>query len=80
MEYYNLKGLALSRYGSCTKFAAAMGWNRGKAERILNEKQDPAIKDIRHMVKRMDLPDDVAVPLFFGTMFTKRTNRESSKN
>lgn len=73
MEVLTLKGIAISKYGSCVKFADAMNWNRNKADRILNGKQDPSLKDIGHMVQRMDLPNDLIIPLFFGTMFTKRT-------
>ena len=72
-EVLTLKGVVLSKYGSCVKFADAMGWNRNKADRILNGKQDPSLRDIGHRVRRMSLPDDLIVPLFFGTMFTKRT-------
>ena len=70
-EVLTLKGVVLSKYGSCVKFADAMGWNRNKADRILNGKQDPSLRDIGHMVRLMSLPDDLIVPLFFGTMFTK---------
>ena len=68
MELLTLKGIALSRYGSCVKFADAMGWNRNKADRILNGKQDPSLKDIKTMVKKMELPGEIIVPLFLGTM------------
>lgn len=71
LDVLTIKGVALSKYGSCVKFADAMGWNRNKADRILNGKQDPSLKDIGRMVRRMNLPSDVIVPLFFGTMFTK---------
>ena len=71
MEVLNLKGVAISKYGSCVKFAAAMGWNRNKADRILNGRQDPSLRDIEHMIRYMNLPNDLIVPLFFGTMFTK---------
>lgn len=66
-----LKGLAISQFGSCTKFASAMGWNRSKAARILNRAQDPTLRDIEMMVKRMNIPEKEIVPLFFGTMFTE---------
>ena len=71
MQVLSLKGVALSQYGSCTAFAKAMGWERNKASRILNGRQDPSLKDIEHMIQRMELPNDTIVPLFFGTMFTK---------
>lgn len=71
MELLNLKGIALSQYGSCSEFARSMGWNRSKAERILNGKQTPSLQDIKAMVERMKIPQDIIVPLFFGTMFTK---------
>ena len=72
-EVLTLKGVVLSKYGSCVKFADAMGWNRNKADRILNAKQDPSLRDIGHMVRRMSLPDDLIVPLFFFLFFTYRT-------
>ena len=74
MVMYNLKGMAISKYGSCVKFADAMGWNRNKADRILNGKQDPSLRDIKIMCDKMEIPKDAIVPLFFGTMFTMKTN------
>ena len=71
MELVTLKGIAISKYGSCTKFADAMGWDRSKADRILNKRQDPSLRDINQMVRVMGRPNDVIVPLFFGTIFTK---------
>ena len=71
MQMITLKGVALSRYGSCVNFAKAMGWNRNKADRILNGRQDPSLKDIKRITERMALPADVILPIFFGTMFTK---------
>ena len=71
MELVTLKGIAVSKYGSCLGFARAMGWNRSKADRILNGKQDPTLKDIKAMAEIMEMPNDAIVPVFFGTMFTK---------
>ena len=70
MEVLNLKGVALSKYGSCVKFAEAMDWNRSKADRILNGRQTPTINDIKVMSQKLELPSDMIVPIFFGTMFT----------
>lgn len=71
MEMVTLKGMAISQFGSCTRFAEAMQWNRSKASRILNGEQDPTLKDIDRMVKKMSIPKEYIVPVFFGTMFTK---------
>lgn len=70
MEMVTLKGLAISQFGSCTNFAKAMNWNRSKAARILNKEQDPTLSDIDKIVKKMNIPKEYIVPLFFGTMFT----------
>ena len=66
-----LKGIALSKYGSCTRFANEMGWNRSKASRILNGKQSPNMQDIKQLTDKMEIPKDAIVPIFFGTMFTE---------
>lgn len=71
MELVTLKGMAISQFGSCTNFARAMEWNRSKAARILNGEQDPTLKDIDRIVKKMEIPQEYVVPIFFGTMFTK---------
>jgi len=62
--------IALLRYGTKAKFAEAMGWDKSKAGRILNGKQDPSLRDIKTMSERMNLPNDILVCIFFGSLFT----------
>lgn len=62
--------LALLRYGTKAKFAEAMGWDKSKAGRILNGKQDPSLRDIKTMSEKISLPNDVLVCIFFGSLFT----------
>ena len=66
-----LKGIAVSKYGSCIKFAEHMGWDRNKASRILNNQQEPSLADIKDMANKCVVPKEMIVPLFFGTMFTE---------
>jgi len=65
-----LKGLVISKYGSCVKFARHMEWNRNKAARIINGQQEPTLDDIKDMANKQAIPKEMIVPLFFGTMFT----------
>lgn len=60
--------LALLRYGTKAKFAEAMGWDKSKAGRILNGKQDPSLRDIKTMSEKMSLPNDVLVCIFWITV------------
>ena len=74
MDYPNnatqLCQIALLRYGTKAKFAEAMGWDKSKAGRIFNGKQDPSLRDIKTMSERMNLPNDILVCIFFGSLFT----------
>jgi len=44
-----LKGKVLDKFGSVRKFAAALGWNYGKTNRIVRGTQEATVADIRAM-------------------------------
>lgn len=70
----NLRGAVLSRYPSITAFAKAMKWDRKKASRIINNIQQPSVKDIEDIAALLDIVDDHAfVSIFFDGLSTART-------
>lgn len=66
-----LRGAALSRYSSVSAFAAAIGWPRGKASRILNGTQQPSKRDMEELIAALEIPKESVAPIFFGAMFTE---------
>lgn len=71
MQRYDLKEMALKKYGSCIRFSQEMEWNKRKGWRILNGEQELTLCDIKRIAERMELSDEAIVALFFGTMFTE---------
>ncbi len=66
-----IRGLVFSKYNSISEFADAMGWQRNKASRIVNRKQDPSKKDMEDMIAVLEIPKASIAPVFFGSMFTE---------
>lgn len=66
----NLRGVVLSHYKNITQFAKAIGWERGKASRIVNGQQQPSKVDMEKMITLLGINQDAVAPLFFGQMFT----------
>lgn len=67
----NLRGLILSKYRTISEFAQAIGWERGKASRIVNETQQPTKADMEQMIDLLHIEKNAVAPLFFGSMFTE---------
>ena len=52
-----LRGLVATQYGSVRQFAAALGWNYGKAYRIVTGTQEPDATDINEMADALRVTD-----------------------
>lgn len=51
-----IRGIVLSKYATISDFANAIGWQRTKAARIVNQKQDPTKKDMEKMISALGIP------------------------
>lgn len=71
MPEMTIKGLVFSQYDSIAAFAAAIGWQRSKAYRIVNLTQIPTKKDMEDLIATLKIPKSSIAPVFFGTMFTQ---------
>lgn len=70
----NLRGKVLGAYPSITAFAKAIKWDRKKASRIVNGRQDPSTKDIEEMVSLLEISNaNDFVNIFFDGLSTLRT-------
>lgn len=67
----SLRGLVLSKYKTVTAFANAIGWERGKASRIVNGSQEPGKKDMEQIIALLEIEKSAVAPIFFGSMFTE---------
>lgn len=65
-----IRGLVFSKFNSISEFANAIGWQRNKAARIINKKQEPSKKDMEDMITVLEIPEASVAPVFFGSMFT----------
>ena len=66
-----IRGLVFSQFDSIAAFAEAIGWQRNKASRIVNLRQNPTKKDMEDMIVTLRIPTDKIAPIFFGKMFTE---------
>ena len=66
-----IRGLVISKFNSIGDFAAAIGWQRNKASRIVNGKQEPSKKDMEDMIVTLEISEAYVAPVFFGSMFTE---------
>lgn len=74
-DLLTLKGVALSKYGSIQSFANALAWNRNKAKRILDGKQEPSPSEICSMAEVLGVDSYQAfISLFFPSLSTKWTS------
>jgi hypothetical protein len=55
MQANVLRGKAIMKYGSLQNYATKLGWPPTKLSRILNEKQDPSVKEAWSMAIALDL-------------------------
>ena len=70
----NLRGAILSVFSSISAFARAIKWDRKKASRIVNKKQEPTVQDIRDIVMLLGISDaEDFVTLFFNDLSPLRT-------
>ncbi len=61
-----LKGVALSKYGSVSKFSRNLGWSRNKASRILNKLQEPTLEEIVQLSECLGISEpDTFMDIFF---------------
>ena len=71
-----LKGVALSKYGSVSKFSRNLGWSRNKASRILNKLQEPTLEEIVQLSECVGISEpDTFMDIFFEKLSTKWSNR-----
>lgn len=71
-----LKGVALSKYGSVSKFSRNLGWSRNKASRILNKLQEPTLEEIVQLSECLGISEpDTFMDIFFEKLSTKWSNR-----
>ena len=66
-----IRGVVFSKFDTISDFASAIGWQRNKAARIINAKQDPSKKDMEEMIQTLNIPAESIAPIFFGSMFIK---------
>lgn len=66
-----LRGLVFGRFRTIADFADAIGWDRNKAARIVNGKQEPSKKDMDALIVFFGIQQEHVAPLFFGSMFAE---------
>lgn len=64
-----LRGLVFDKFRTIADFADAIGWDRNKAARIVNGKQEPSKKDMESLIFFFEIPQEQIAPIFFGGMF-----------
>lgn len=66
MKANTLKGRIVSRYGTVRNFAADLNWPESKISRILRQRQDPHLNDIKLICSRLQIDDpNEVVDIFF---------------
>lgn len=74
IESLTLKKIVKMEYDSVSKFAKTIGWSYSKANRIVNENQDPSIDDMVEIFDLFNLDEKTFMDIFFkkrSTMCTK---------
>jgi hypothetical protein len=64
-----LKSMALTKYGTLAAFAEAAGRTKRSARNLLDPGASLRMKDLRLLIKLLDITDNMVDPLFFGSMF-----------
>ena len=73
-DFMTLRGVIFSKYKTIGDFAAAIGWTRNKASRIVNGITDPDIDDIERLADVLDInTPDALINIFFASLSTKWT-------
>ena len=72
MEGNVLRGVVAEKFGSCAKFAIALGWSGRKTRDIVSGRQVPDAKDITEMARTLGInePSEL-IRIFFDNMTTK---------
>lgn len=80
-EGITIRGLALSKYRSISKFATAIGWTRNKASRVLNGVTIPSADDMIEISTILDISTpERFIQYFFPKLSTKWTNIASENS
>lgn len=59
-----LRGLVYNNFPSVRKFAKALGWDRTKANNIVNGSREPRISDLSDMAKVLNMPIEELAEFF----------------
>lgn len=61
MQTNVIRGMIVTKFGSISKFADALGWAPNRVSRILRKKQSVTNKDIKQMADALEIkePSDV---------------------
>lgn len=54
-----LRGVVAEKYGSCAKFAKALGWSGRKTRDIVSGRQVPDARDIKQMADTLKIEEPV---------------------
>ena len=65
MEGNILRGAVAEKYGSCTKFAEALGWSGRKTRDIVSGRQVPNAKEIKQMSETLDIKEPKEIMRIF---------------
>ena len=57
MEGNVLRGVVAERFGSCAKFAKALGWSGRKARDIVSGRQTPNAREIKQMADALKVKE-----------------------
>lgn len=61
-----IRGLVYSRFKSVREFSRAVGWNRQKANLIVNCKQVPTVTDVNEMASALGVSVADVTNIFLG--------------
>lgn len=74
-----VKGLAISKYGSITKFAKALCWSERKTRYIVNERQKATAQEMEQMAVALGIKTATDFMIIFlpsvSTMWTDKTDK-----
>lgn len=54
-----LRGVVAEKFGSCAKFAQALGWSGRKTRDIVSGRQVPDAKEIKEMADKLDVKEPI---------------------
>ena len=59
MEGNVLRGVVAEKFGSCAKFAKALGWSGRKTRDIVSGRQVPDAKEIKEMADKLKIKEPI---------------------